>query len=85
MVDLNHQEHYEYLETRHRKSRAIDVISLIIIILIGFSNQLFDFKFIYQMNSENYLILAIGVVFTIHVIRTWNGSNELKFLRELFR
>ena len=85
MTNLDQREYYEYLEAKHKRSRIIGLISLIVIILIGLSNQFYDSKLLYESNSENYLILALSVAFSVHAIRTWNGSDELKFLRELFR
>jgi len=85
MTNLDQIEYYEHLEAKHRRSRIIGLVSLIVIILVGFSNQFYDSKLLYESNSENYLILAFSVVFTVHAVRTWNGSEELKFLRELFR
>ena len=72
MTDLDQREYYEYLEARHRRSRIIGLISLIVIILIGFSNQFYGSKLLYKENSENYLILTLSVVFIVHAIRTWN-------------
>ena len=85
MTNLDQREYYEHLEAKHRRSRIIGLISLIIITLIGLSNQFYDFKLLYESNSESYLILTLSIVFAVHAIRTWNGSDELKFLRELFR
>ena len=85
MTNLDQRKYYEYLEARHRRSRIIGLISLVVIFLISFSNQFYDSKLLYKTNNENYLVLMLSVVFTVHAIRTWNGSDELKFLRELFR
>ena len=85
MTDLDQREYYEYLEARHKRSRIIDLISLIILFYFAFSHRFYDSKLLYQTNNENNLVLMLSVVFTVHAIRTWNGSDELKFLRELFR
>jgi len=85
MTNLDQREYYEHLEAKHRRSRIIGLISLIVITLIGLSNQFYDSKLLYESNSESYLILTLSMVFAVHAIRTWNGSDELKFLRELFR
>lgn len=84
MTSLDQREYYEHLEARHKKVRIFSLISLIIIIAIFFSNEFRGLNF-YETNNENRMILFISLVFTVHVIRTWNGSDELKFLRELFR
>ncbi len=85
MTDLDQREYYEYLEARHKRLRIMGLISLIIIILIGFSNQFYDSKLLYQTINDTYLVRVISVICAVHVIRTWNGSDELKFLREIFR
>ena len=83
MTSLDQREYYEYLEARHKKARIFSLISLIII-AIFFSNEFRGLNF-YKTNNEIRMILFISLFFTVHIIRTWNGSDELKFLRELFR
>lgn len=85
MNDLSHREYYEYLEAKHRKSRAFGLICCIAILIYASSGYFFDSTIISISKSDSRLILYLGIGLTVQSVSTWNGSDELQFLRELFR
>ena len=84
MNNLTHKEYYEILEARHRKSRVTGLVLLVVFAVIGLSGLLLESTIVFENTEVSYLVFIFSLGFIIYTLRTWNGSNELKLLRELF-